>query len=155
MHRVYFAAVGMAVAVATTSPIAAQDTDDPSGPQIVYGVPPLAIDVPPTGYLLDPSDMRKPMYVVNQGPVYSGPGIYAVPTYSEGGYAYTEPFPYVRSFGYGPYSIFQADRPLPYRYYRQGYRPYGYPPYGAYRYRPAPSAKIIHVPPPSEWTSLR
>lgn len=154
MRSLWFAA-GAAFA-ALVSPVAAQSYQEP---EIVYGTAPVVIDVPPTGYLLDPSDMRKPMYVVNQGPDYSGPGIYAVPTYSEGGYAFTEPspapYPYVRSYGYGPYTIFRAEQPYAYPYYKQGYRPYGYAPYGAYRYQPAPSARIIHVPPSPQWTSLR
>jgi hypothetical protein len=154
-------AAGIALAVSTAS--FAQGYDgDPSAPEIVYGTAPVVIAVPPTGYLLDPSDMRKPIYMVNQGPdysgpgiYYSGPGIYAVQTYSEGGYAYVEPYPYIWSYGHGPYSIFRAARPHGYRNYREGRRPYGYLPYDAYRYQPAPSARIIQVPPRSEWTSLR
>ena len=112
------------------------------GPTIVYGFPPIPIAVPPTGYPLDPSDTRRPIYVVNQGPVYSGAAIYAVPTYSEGGYAYTAPYPYVTSnwaswrYGYG--ARFN-------RHMNPAYRPYGYAPYGAYTYRTAPSARVIHV----------
>jgi hypothetical protein len=46
-----------------------------------------------------------PSYVVNQGPVYSGPGIYTSPTYE--GEVSTADYPYV---GYGDY-------PRPYRPY--------------------------------------
>jgi hypothetical protein len=136
-----------AVLAATLVPAAAQDCCTP--PVVVYGVPPVPVAVPPTGYLLDPSDARRPIYVVNQGPVYSGPGIYAVPTYSEGGYAYATPYPYVRSYWEG------WPRPYvrPSHHWRNpAYRPYGAAPYGAYQYRPAPSARVIQVPPPEEWT---
>lgn len=166
MRRFCIAAVAsMAFAVATGSPIAAQTHDaDPSVPTVIYGTSPVVIAVPPTGYPLDPSDMRKPIYVVNEDLRYPGPGIYAVPTYSEGGYAFAEPYPYwpypygypyIRSYGYGPYYHFHALRPYGYRQYPRGIRPYGYMPHGAYRYQPAPSAKIIQVPPLPEWTSLR
>ncbi|EJW09718.1 hypothetical protein A33M_1029 [Rhodovulum sp. PH10] len=131
-----------------------------SGPVIVYGAPPVPPVVPPTGYVLDPSDGRPPIYVVNQGPVYSGPGIIAVPTYSEGGYAYGAPYPYVHGH-YGPrYGTgyrrayrphvrphFRARPPL--RVYGSTIgpeeRPYGVPPYGAYAVRPAASAKVIRL----------
>src|SRR5512139_2763942 len=86
---------GAVAALSVSSPAAfAQAGCCAEGPTVVYGIPPLPVVVPPTGYVLDPSDARKPIYVVNQGPVYSGPGIYAVPTFSEGGYAYTTPYPY-------------------------------------------------------------
>ncbi len=66
----------------------------------------------PIGYGPDVFYARKPIYVVNQGPVYSGPGIYGVPTYVQGGYAYTTRYPYVNSFwpgwryGYVPYGTY-------------------------------------------------
>ncbi len=66
-------------------------------PTGVYRLPPVPI-----------SDARKPIYMVNQGPVYSGPALYGVSTYSEGDYTYTRPYPYVRSYW------------APWRY---GYRP--------------------------------
>jgi hypothetical protein len=127
-------------------------------PTIVYGAPRAPVMLPPTGYVLDPSDARAPIYVVNQGPVYSGPNIVAaplytaplvrlaVPTYSEGGYAYAQPYPYVRSYWGWPHPRK--------RYWDPSYRPYGAPPYGAYRYRPAPSARIINLPEEVVWTSL-
>lgn len=119
------------------SPAFAQDPCCASGPVVVYGGSPVPPVIPPTGYVLDPSDARPPIYVVNQGPVYSGPGIYAVPTFSEGGFAYRGPYPYVNGpvWGYGP----------GYGPYVGPTRPYGVPPYGAYTYLPAPSAKIIRV----------
>ena len=164
-YRLYLAAVG--AATLSTGSIAVAQTFDccaaPSAPTVIYGTPPVPIVVPPTGYVLDPSDARKPIYVVNQGPVYSGPniyavplytgavGLYAVPTYSEGGYAYAQPYPYVKSY----WAHWRWRRPYAHRrYWDPSYRPYGYPPYGAYRYRPAPGARVIQVPEQFEWTSL-
>jgi hypothetical protein len=142
-YRWCFAGAVAALSVSSSTTLFAQaGCCAGAGPTIVYGIPPLPVVVPPTGYVLDPSDARKPIYVVNQGPFYSGPGIYAVPTYSEGGYAYTTPYPYVKSYwadwqyGYG--ARFN-------RYMNPGYRPYGYAPYGAYVYRTAPSARVIHI----------
>jgi hypothetical protein len=133
-----------------------------SNPTVIYAEPPVTIVVPPTGYVLDPSDAYRPVYVVNQGPVLAGARIIpvAVPTYSEGGYAYPTDYPYVRSY-YGD-RWFAApparrygwrhrqwegrrllDRP---RVVRPGYG-YGHvsPPYDAYAYRPAHGARVIHV----------
>lgn len=106
-HRWCLAGAVAALAVAGPAPLFAGCCVD-GPPTVVYRIPPVAIAAPPTGYVLGASDARKPIYVVNQGPVYAGPGIYAVPTYSEGGYAYTTPYPYVKSYwayrryGYGP-----------------------------------------------------
>jgi hypothetical protein len=131
-------------------------------PVAVIAPPPVAV-VPPTGYVLDPSDARKPIYVVNQGPVlagphvyavplYTAPGLLAVPTYSEGGYAYA--YPYVKSYWSDWWSrpprrpYFRSSRDVP---------PYGIGPpgpYEAYRYRPAPRARVIRVPPRIEHTSV-
>ncbi len=105
------------------------------GPVIVYGAALAPLAYPPTGYVLNPSDARAPIYIVNQGPVYSGPGFYTVPTYSEGGYAFT-PYPYVSGYGY-------ARTYVP--YVRPSFRSYGAPPFGAYYYRPAPTARVIDV----------
>lgn len=135
---------GAVLAVAGASPAAAQWGGCCGYSPGYYGPVPLAY--PPTGYVLNPSDVRAPIYLVNQGPVYRGPNIYAVPTYSEGGYAFA-PYPYVTSYpvGYGP-----AVAP----YVSPSYRPYGAPPYGAYFYRPPPGARVIdmrrryvHAPP--------
>ena len=93
---------------------------------------------PPVGYVLDPSDARPPIYIVNQGPVFSGPDVYALPTYSEGLYADLIPYPYI---GHGNY------RTPYYPTYGYGWhRPRPYRVVGAYAYRPAPSARIITVP---------
>jgi len=111
--------------------------------------------VPPTGYVLDPSDAARPVYMVNPGPHVVGFGVgfgivpYARPTFSEGGYAYADAYPhdypYIHSYGFGnelslPGVSCGPDGDL-------FARPYGAPPYTAYRYRAAPSAKIIHLPP--------
>ncbi len=94
---------------------------------------------PPVGYVFAPSDHRAPVYIVDQGPVISGPGVYAyheidVPPYS-GGYAvvtphaYPTPFPYVRHV---PDVRVIASR-------------HGVAPYAASVYWPAPNARIIRV----------
>jgi hypothetical protein len=135
----------VAFALADFTITAAQSADAPSGVTIVYGVPPVEPLLPPVGYTLDPSDARRPIYVVNQGPVYSGPGIitFATPTYSEGGYAYALPYPYVR--GYGGYGWYDAPGyrgwPRRHGYGRSVIRPYA----AAYRYRSAPNARVINL----------
>jgi hypothetical protein len=104
-----------------------------SPPNVVYAEPPIAILTAPPGYLLDPSDVYPPVYVVNQGPVPGAPAIVPVPvpTYSEGGYAYPADFPYVRSY-YGD-RWFTAPPP----------RRYGRPAQGGYR--PSNGARVIEV----------
>jgi hypothetical protein len=90
-------------------------------PSVIYASPPL----PPrsiVGYWLDPSDWRPDLYVVNDGPFYTGPNIIAVPrmTYSESGFAVARPFPYVRFYNYPHgYQGFAAPRPTA-RYNRPG-----------------------------------
>jgi hypothetical protein len=123
----------------------------PPFPKVVYASPPAAFVVPPTGYVLNPSDAAKPFYVVNQGPQVVAFGVvpYARPTYSEGGYAFADAYPgdypYIHSYGFGLRYGYRAFRPA---YYGDAFaRPAGAPPYTAYRYRAAPSAKIIHLPP--------
>lgn len=118
------------------------------GPVVVYGAAPIPPAVPPTGYLIDPSDARRPMYVVDQGPVYRGPGIYAVPTYSEGGYAYSIRYPYTWGPAHPPYKRWYGPRRYGYvgpSDLAVGERVAGAPPYGAYEVRPAPRAKVIDV----------
>jgi len=108
MRPVCVAVGAAAIAVAATAAVAA-DADV----KVIYGRPPVTILTPPTGYLLDPSDQVNPVYVVNQGPILSGPGIYSYTnvlyypsqarrTYSEGGYAYTDPpyYPWSAYYGY-------------------------------------------------------
>lgn len=149
-HSLWTGVVASALAVAAGSPAAAQEGCCVGGPVIVYGASPMPPAVPPTGYLLDPSDARPPIYVVNQGPLYRGPGIYAVPTFSEGGYAYAVRYPYTRGPWYGPAHYVPYKRPYAHPPRRYGYvgpdaRPAGAPPYGAYEVRPAPTAKIVDV----------
>jgi hypothetical protein len=91
----------------------------PSAPSVIYASPPLP-PRPIVGYWLDPADWRPDLYVVNEGPPYTGPNIVAVPrmTYSESGFAVARPFPYVRFYNY-PHGQqgFAAPRPYP-RYSR-------------------------------------
>jgi len=114
-------------------------------PVVVYPPAPVIFSVPLTGYVLDPSDARPDLYIVNQGPVYDGPNItwFAAPTYSEGGYAFARPYPYIHSHFWKPY----AQRPEGLRYRPYVNRPFGFPPFAAYRYVPPPSARIIEIAP--------
>ena len=94
----------------------------PGAPSVVYASPPL-LPRPIVGYWLDPSDWRPDLYVVNEGPYYTGPNIIAVPrmTYSESGFAIARPFPYVRFYNYPrgyqgfaaphPYARYSRNRP--------------------------------------------
>ena len=126
----------------------------PPFPRVVYALPPTPFVIPPTGYVLDPSDAVKPFYPVGPSPYAAGFGAvpYARPTYSEGGYAYADSYPYTDDpYGYG-YANGAApaqayDPPGPGYYQALNIRPAGAPPYTAYRYRPAPNAKIIHLLP--------
>jgi hypothetical protein len=116
------------------------DTTASDRPVVVYAAPPRLLGAPPLGYVLDPSDTRRDLYVVNQGPIYDGPGIltFARPTYSESGYAYQRPYPYVHFYtsGHGQrfYRAMRLRHPLAYRSLK-------YP----YRYRPAASARVIDI----------
>ncbi|RAI38614.1 hypothetical protein CH341_27545 [Rhodoplanes roseus] len=144
------AAVAILLLIGAAGPAAAQQGCCVGGPVVVYGASPVPPAVPPTGYLLDPSDARPPIYVVNQGPLYRGAGIYAVPTFSEGGYAYSIRYPYTYGPAYGRSHYVPYKRPHAYPPRRYGYigpteRVAGAPPYGAYEVRPAPGAKIVHV----------
>lgn len=138
----------VAILAATTMTAARAGSDGccgaPPFPKVVYASPPVPFVVPPTGYVLDPADAVGPFYVVNR---HAGFGVaYARPTYSEGGYAFAYPydFPYVASYGYGMRFGYRA---WPARLRGDPFaRPYGASPYTAYRYRVAPSARIIHVP---------
>ena len=113
---------------------------------VVRAAPPVLFGAPPAGYLLDPSDARRDLYFVNQGPVYGGPNLtyFAEPTYSESGFAYASPYPYVHFYTSGRWQSFRAIR----RHHFSGYRPLRAPPYGTYQYRPAASARVIDVPQP-------
>jgi hypothetical protein len=163
----------LSAAAATILTIGAAGSDEcckQALPRVVYALPPIPTTIPPTGYVLNPSDAAKPVYPVNS--YFAGYGSFARPTYSEGGYAYADSYPYTddpygyagqgywppaygpQAYGpqaYGPAAYGGAapnyDPPGP-GYYRSLYvRPAGAPPYTAYRYRVAPSAKIIHLQP--------
>src|SRR5512139_2983639 len=78
-----------AILAATVVSAAAADA-----PVIVYGAAPAIVTLPPTAYVLDPSDARRQVYVVNQGPTHGAwVGAIAQPTYSEGGYVYVDDCP--------------------------------------------------------------
>jgi hypothetical protein len=126
-------------------------------PVAVYDAAPY--ELPPPGLV------HGPFYVVNQGPSYAGPGIVAIRTfavpayYRGGGYAYGPAYPYVRGYddwdygpGYAPVyrppywhgRVHRRDDAVGYgpRVYRRNvFRPHA----GAYRYRPAPSARVLKV----------
>jgi hypothetical protein len=143
MRYQHWSVLCASVIIATSLATAANAADQSSGVTVVYGHPPIDPLLPPVGYVIDPSDARRPIYVVNQGPVYSGPGIIsiAVPTYSEGGYAYALPYPYVRGYGWYDAPGYR-HWPRPYAYGPNVIRPYA----AAYRYRLAPNARVINVP---------
>ncbi len=91
---------------------------------VVYAAPP--VEVTPVA--------PAPIYVVNQGPEYSGPGI-MVPyhTYSPAAaWAPATGYPYVRGHGYG----YRYHRPWPrYAYHAHGYmQPYHHGPVSRSRY---------------------
>jgi hypothetical protein len=163
--RVEFVVAGAVMAMSAGITVAGSDECCGNArplPKVVYALPPTPFVIPPTGYVLDPSDAAKPVYPVDPRPYVSGFGAtpYARPTYSEGGYAYADSYPYSDDpYGYGQgygaglasglpgYAAPAYDPPGP-GYYQSLYvRPAGVPPYTAYRYRVAPSAKIIHLPP--------
>jgi hypothetical protein len=161
-HWSHFAACAALLAVVT--PAASADA-----PVIVYGAAPAYVTLPPTGYVRDPSDARRPVHVVNQGPIHGAwVGAIAQPTYSEGGYAYADDcpveivtprrYPYVRSHHGGAW--FDAPPPRAGRKYhgpRYSEAAIGGP-VAAYRYRTAPSARVITVEPravPEMHTSYR
>jgi hypothetical protein len=130
----------MTSAVFAACPVGA-DCDQPV---VVRATAPVYFDAPPAGYALDPSDARPDLYLVNQGPVYDGPNvlIFAQPTYSESGFAYASPYPYVHFYTYGrgrhAYRAWSA-------HHRYGAKALNYPPYATFRYQPASSARVIEV----------
>ena len=157
--RMEFALAGavMTTIMAMSAGVTVAGSDDCCGeglPRVVYALPPTPSVIPPTGYVLDPSDAAKPVYPVDPRPYVMGFGAvpYARPTYSEGGYAHADSYPYsddpygYAGYGYGgPAPAYDPPGP---GYYQGLYvRPAGAPPYTAYRYRVAPSAKIIHLVP--------
>ncbi len=120
-----------------------------------YGVAPVVALVPPDA--LDPWYAVRQIYVVNQGPVFTGPGIYAysnfyvpsiAPAVGWDGcdpcarryYPYAPPFPYVR----GEFGCHAGVERCYYGYgYGYGYRRY-WRPYAAYRGRWVPGARMVH-----------
>jgi hypothetical protein len=157
----YFLSAGMAMAL-TIGPAVSDECCARTIPRVVYALPPVPTVIPPTGYVLDPSDAARPVYPVGPYVGAFGAATYARPTYSEGRYAYADSYPYTDdpynygayrppAYGarlYGPPGPAAGYDPPGLGYYQSLYiRPWGAPPYTAYRYRPAPSAKIIHLQP--------
>ncbi len=119
-----------------------------------YGVAPVVPAVPPDA--LDPWYPVRQIYVVNQGPVFTGPGIYAysnfyVPPiapplccrvgYVQPYYPYAPPFPYVR----GRFGCHGGVERCWYGGY--GYRGHWRGRYAAYHHGPPPSARFIRPRP--------
>jgi hypothetical protein len=154
--HVLFGSIFLATAMCGSAARAGSDGCCPGAPpfpKVVYALPPAPFVVPPTGYALDPSDAARPFYVVKQGPFVPGLGAVplARPTYSEGGYAFADAYPYdypyVVSHGFGLRYRYHAFRSAPRAFDGDPFaRPVGAPPYTAYRYRTAPSARIIQLP---------
>jgi hypothetical protein len=101
--------------------------------------PLVAAPVVAAGVYVVAPNVRRPIYVVNQGPVYSGPDITVVPSLRvEGPY---QPYPYIRTYGgYGGYDGYGVKRSYARRY-------------SVYRYRGAPvryhsPGHITRVAPP-------
>ena len=114
------AALATALTLAATPALAGHYNEDVA---VAYGFPPI-------GYVFDPADHGAPVYIANQGPVLTGPGIYAfheigMPTHP----GYAPPFPYVRRVP--DVRVFAS--------------PYGFAPYAASVYWPAPRARIRHA----------
>jgi hypothetical protein len=91
----------------------------------------IAHGFPPIGFVFDPADARAPVYIANQGPVLTGPGVYAfheigMPTHP--GYAGVR-FPYVRRVP--DVRVFAS--------------PYGMAPIASTVYWPAPYPYIRHA----------
>jgi hypothetical protein len=81
------AAVATALTLAVPPALAGSFYEDVS---VAYGFPPI-------GFVFDPADHGAPVHIANQGPVLTGPGVYAfheigMPTHP----GYATRFPYVR-----------------------------------------------------------
>ena len=111
-----FALTALAVAAAAP-PVAAQCCRG-----CAYGcAPPVAVEVPPAPIQIWG---LTPSFVVNQGPVYSGPGFYTSPTYE--GETLTVDYPhtgYYAPFDRGPYDSFRHQLYSPYWPYLPGGHP--------------------------------
>jgi hypothetical protein len=81
------------------------------------------------GYGLGPTDSRRDLYIVNQGPVYEGPNVFtsAPPVYFESGFADEMPYPSVQfhTFSHGQH-FYQA---VSWRHRRHAQRSRSYPAY--------------------------
>jgi len=138
MRILHLAAFAGAALMAAMSPAAAGYC---CGHMAGYRVAPVVAAVPPDAF--DPWYPVRQIYVVNQGPVFTGPGIYAysnfyVPTvapyWAGGRYPYAAPFPYVR----GEFGCHAGVERCDYRYWRYWRRPYA----AATRYRAG--ARVTH-----------
>src|SRR5262245_40777505 len=65
-----------------------------------------------------------PIYVVNQGPVFTGPGIVTYPGYFDAP-VYRAPYPYVATDYYNPYPRYRSVKRTAYRSYKRPLYPYG------------------------------
>ena len=86
-HMRLAAAAATALTLAATPALAGYYDEDVA---VAYGFPPV-------GFVFDPADHGAPVHIANQGPVLSGPGVYAfpeigIPTHP----GYAPRFPYVR-----------------------------------------------------------
>jgi hypothetical protein len=101
---------------------------------IPYVTPPPPVALAPVvaaAFVVAPN-VPRPIYVVNQGPVYAGPDVTIVPSLRvDGPY---QPYPYVRTFGgypkyavrrpyYRPNGVYHRPHYRPARYYKPHYRP--------------------------------
>ena len=142
MRRLLFSLMASAVALSASAAFG-EDKDCACGPQwkrLTQQSAQVDLVFPPIGYVLDPSDALPSIFIVNQGPVSTGPDVIALPTYSEGGHAYLIPYPNIGRGYVEPYRGFNRPRWRRTQVYRT---------WGAYAYRPAPSARVITVPPSS------
>jgi len=143
MRILHLAAFVGAALTAAASPAAAGYCCGHPG----YGIAPAVAAVPPDA--LDPWYPVRQIYVVNQGPVFTGPGIYAysnfyVPSVAPdwpGGYPYAGAYPYAAPFPYvrGEFGCHAGVERCDYGY---GYRRYWRSPYAAYRHRAVPG--VVH-----------
>jgi len=134
--------VSVAAATAMTASAAGAGYVEPF-PSVPSWMLPVPYTIAPTGYVLEPSDTIPPFYLVNQGGPVFRTLTYAIPAYSEGGYTFSEAYPYIVSRGFGPLYSYRGYR-RPHRTVLQA-RPYGVPAYAAYPYRAAAGARVIHL----------
>jgi len=141
MRQVFCLAAAAAAALTLAATPAVAGGYD--GVNVVYGIPPFPPALPAVGYMFDPSDHSAPVYIVDQGPVYAGPGVYAYheidvplayPTYW-GGYAVVRTHAHARRF---PYVRHVPD-------VRVFARPTGIAPYAINVYWPRPNARIMRA----------